>query len=360
MSDRPPKAHNVVSIADPRSKNAGLFAKHVSCFAPTRDHTTRNAALDARGNQPSRFPQRPSSRNARQHRPAHPAHVRDGRLLGLPARAGPRHARAGRDRRAAPRQRRTRPDAIVGRAGRARRRTVAAAGRGRCDDASAVQVFQRGGRRPVPLVPRRAAHRSGPASGRAGRPDPGGARRSARTPSGCSRPPAPSSRRSSAQARTHRTVRGARASPARGAGPATCGGAGTTTRSACSARSIRCCGASSTTTRSRCSSTFPIARLEERASALLLHSRINYAYRRMQEHLTSTRTWGAQTRGRALGTAGRVFLGRVRPARVGADLFRRPRHSRGRSHQSGFGPRHPAGRRRASTTARVTSRSAST
>jgi starch phosphorylase len=41
----------------------------------------------------------------------------------------------------------------------------------------------------------------------------------------------------------------------------------------------------------------PQARLEERVSALLLHSRINYAYRRMQEHLTSTRTWGARNAG---------------------------------------------------------------
>jgi glycogen phosphorylase len=41
----------------------------------------------------------------------------------------------------------------------------------------------------------------------------------------------------------------------------------------------------------------PSDRLEERVSALLLHSRINHAYRRMQEHLTSTRTWGAQNAG---------------------------------------------------------------
>jgi starch phosphorylase len=40
-----------------------------------------------------------------------------------------------------------------------------------------------------------------------------------------------------------------------------------------------------------------IDRLEERVSALVLHSRINYAYRRMQEHLTSTRTWGARNAG---------------------------------------------------------------
>ena len=41
----------------------------------------------------------------------------------------------------------------------------------------------------------------------------------------------------------------------------------------------------------------PVARLDERVSALGLHSRINYAYRRMQEHLTSTHTWGARNAG---------------------------------------------------------------
>ncbi|HKX30244.1 MAG TPA: alpha-glucan family phosphorylase [Blastocatellia bacterium] len=41
----------------------------------------------------------------------------------------------------------------------------------------------------------------------------------------------------------------------------------------------------------------PIDKLEERASQLALHSRINYAYRRMQEYLTSKRTWGARNAG---------------------------------------------------------------
>ena len=40
-----------------------------------------------------------------------------------------------------------------------------------------------------------------------------------------------------------------------------------------------------------------VDRLEERASQFVLHSRINYAYRRMQEYLTSTRTWGARHAG---------------------------------------------------------------
>jgi starch phosphorylase len=41
----------------------------------------------------------------------------------------------------------------------------------------------------------------------------------------------------------------------------------------------------------------PIDKLEERASQLVLHSRINYAYRRMQEYLTSKHTWGARHAG---------------------------------------------------------------
>jgi len=41
----------------------------------------------------------------------------------------------------------------------------------------------------------------------------------------------------------------------------------------------------------------PIDRLEERASQLALHSRINYAYRRMQEYLRSKHTWGARHAG---------------------------------------------------------------
>ena len=38
----------------------------------------------------------------------------------------------------------------------------------------------------------------------------------------------------------------------------------------------------------------PVDRLEERVSQLALHSRVNYAYRRMQEYRASTRTWGAR------------------------------------------------------------------
>jgi len=41
----------------------------------------------------------------------------------------------------------------------------------------------------------------------------------------------------------------------------------------------------------------PVDKLEERASELALHSRINYGYRRMQEYLTSKSTWGARNGG---------------------------------------------------------------
>jgi len=41
----------------------------------------------------------------------------------------------------------------------------------------------------------------------------------------------------------------------------------------------------------------PIDKLEERASQLALHSRINYAYRRLQEYLHSKHTWGARYAG---------------------------------------------------------------
>ncbi|MGA2647007.1 MAG: alpha-glucan family phosphorylase [Candidatus Sulfotelmatobacter sp.] len=42
---------------------------------------------------------------------------------------------------------------------------------------------------------------------------------------------------------------------------------------------------------------FPLAKLERRATELVLHSRINYAYRRLQEYLRADRTWGARHAG---------------------------------------------------------------
>jgi starch phosphorylase len=44
-------------------------------------------------------------------------------------------------------------------------------------------------------------------------------------------------------------------------------------------------------------SELPLAKLETRAAELMLHSRVNYAYRRMLEYLEADRTWGAQRAG---------------------------------------------------------------
>src|SRR5579863_8611259 len=41
----------------------------------------------------------------------------------------------------------------------------------------------------------------------------------------------------------------------------------------------------------------PLAKLEQRAGELVLHGRINYAYRRLQEYLQADRTWGAANAG---------------------------------------------------------------
>ncbi len=44
-------------------------------------------------------------------------------------------------------------------------------------------------------------------------------------------------------------------------------------------------------------SELPLAKLERRANELVLHGRINYAYRRQQEYLRADRTWGATNAG---------------------------------------------------------------
>jgi starch phosphorylase len=41
----------------------------------------------------------------------------------------------------------------------------------------------------------------------------------------------------------------------------------------------------------------PLGRLETRAAELMLHSRVNYAYRRMREYLEADRTWGTRHAG---------------------------------------------------------------
>ena len=115
----------------------------------------------------------------------------------------------------------------------------------------------------------------------------------------------------------------------------------------CSASSTRCAGASWTTTRSRCLSEISMEQLEERSRRLVLHSRINYAYRRLQEYLQSDDTWGATHAG----------VLRARPVAYFSAEFGLhesvPIYSGGlgrpgrRPHQERQRPGRPAGRRRA-------------
>ena len=138
------------------------------------------------------------------------------------------------------------------------------------------------------------------------------------------------------------------------------GGAGTKRRSACSASSTRCCGA-------KCDHN-PIALLQQIPIDAARRARVAAGAAQphqlrlppaagvpaLDAHL------GRAPRRRALGAAGRVLLRGVRPARVDADLLRRPRHPRRRSRQERVRPRHPARRRSGSTTTRATSASGST
>ena len=58
----------------------------------------------------------------------------------------------------------------------------------------------------------------------------------------------------------------------------------------------------------------PLDEIERRATELVLHSRINYVYRRQQEYLKEDRTWGALNAGVLRHTARGVFFSGVRDA----------------------------------------------
>jgi len=55
-------------------------------------------------------------------------------------------------------------------------------------------------------------------------------------------------------------------------------------------------------------SEMPLGEIERRAAELVLHSRINYVYRRQQEYLHADGTWGANHAG-VLRRGRRLFLG---------------------------------------------------
>ena len=93
-------------------------------------------------------------------------------------------------------------------------------------------------------------------------------------------------------------------------------------------------------------SEIPLGELERRATELVLHSRINYVYRRQQEYLQGRPHLGRGQCRRLAASAGGIFFRRVRSARIAAHLFRRPGRARRGSHQKRIGPRHSADRHR--------------
>ena len=128
--------------------------------------------------------------------------------------------------------------------------------------------------------------------------------------------------------------------------PTTCGGAGTTKRPASSASSIRCSGVATGHN--------PVALLQEIPPDTIESAHVGARAAQPDQLRVSPAAGvppgaaylGRAARRRAARPAGRVLLGGVRPARIAADLLRRSRHSRRRSHQERVRPRDSARRRR--------------
>jgi putative methionine-R-sulfoxide reductase with GAF domain len=77
----------------------------------------------------------------------------------------------------------------------------------------------------------------------------------------------------------------------------------------------------------------PLDGVERRAQQLMLHGRINYAYRRQREYLAADRTWGAKH----ASAAGCLLFSGVWFARIDSDLLGRSGRARGRSRQERVG-----------------------
>ena len=86
-------------------------------------------------------------------------------------------------------------------------------------------------------------------------------------------------------------------------------------------------------------SEIPLAKIERRAGELVLHGRINYAYRRQREYLEKDRTWGARHAGILRPRPVAYFSAEFGLHESIPDLFRRPGSSRGRSSEKRVGPR---------------------
>ena len=93
-------------------------------------------------------------------------------------------------------------------------------------------------------------------------------------------------------------------------------------------------------------SEIPLAEIERRATELMLHSRINYAYRRQQEYLQADRTWGAANAGCLRPRPVAYFSAEFGLHESLPYLLGRPWSSLRRPHQECVRSRHPARGRR--------------
>ena len=299
--------------------------------------------MDARGNQPAGVAVRQPLRDARQRRPPDSTAVRDGRLFRVPARARSREPRARRDRRPAPRERRTRADAVDRRIGWSGRRAAASTGARRRHASPAFQVLPRGRRGCVSIVSRRADHRSRSTPGRPDRPDRRApdlyARRRAHAgDGGCA---GGTDRERGACARADRRAR-SRATPTARPQPVVELGQ-RNDQPVSGARSGRVAGVRPQSGRApaadsgRCLGGARIGAVPSQSDQLRVQATAGVSGRRA--HV------GRASCGRSLGSSGSVLFGGVRPPRIDPDLLRRSRDSGRRPREERVRPGHPARRR---------------
>ena len=93
-------------------------------------------------------------------------------------------------------------------------------------------------------------------------------------------------------------------------------------------------------------SEIPLPEIERRARELVLHSRINYAYRRQREYLEADRTWGATHAGVLRPRPVAYFSAEFGLHESIPDVFRRPGRAGRRSYQERVRPGHSADRHR--------------
>ena len=288
----------------------------------TRVRARCQPGFDIGGDQPSGVGRRQAGRHSDERgRPDCPA-LPDGCLFRLPAGAGPRKPGPGRHRGAAPRVHRHAAAGAARRLDRPGSGTDAAGGRGTREPASPVQVLQRGRRRHLPIVPGGSADRAGRAARRAGGADGEPAQLPRQTKSACWWRPRPRWRRWSARRALLDRFIATGAGAAVDAGPESVVELGQRLHQPVSRSGPAAVARSSITIRFRCSPRFPCPRSNgaRETWCCTAGSTTPTAATGIPEcgpHV------GRDACGSPAAAAGGIFFGRVRPARIGAGVFRR-------------------------------------